>query len=64
MSESTTGTTHASENSSVLRRANTSEYHKPSSEEGVPVHPVLPEDIGKQAALMLVEEIVKVGKGV
>ena len=60
VSESTGGITHASENSSVLKRTCAIEGHQPASGQGVSPHPVLPEDIGKQAALMLVEEIVKV----
>lgn len=60
VSESTTGVTHGAENSSVLRRVGPSGQEVPT-EEGKPANPVLPEDVGRQAALMLVEEIVKGG---
>lgn len=63
MSESTAGVTHAAENNSVRKQVSPGgEHSSVTSENAGPAHPVLPEDIGKRAALMLVEEIVKVKK--
>ena len=60
MSESTAGVTHAAENSSVLKGVNPSGGREVTAEVAGLARPVLPEDVGKQAALMLIEEIVKV----
>lgn len=62
VSESTAGVTHAAENNSVRKQVSPGgEHGSVTSENAGPAHPVLPEDIGKRAALMLVEEIVKGG---
>ena len=64
MSESTTGVVHAAELSSLGRisREVGQGVESPHPPEGVwsPHLPVLPEEVGRQAAELLIEEIVKV----
>ena len=57
MSESTEGMMHAADGSSHSKQLSVS-----TSGDALPT-PVLPEDIGRQTALLLIEEIVRVSKG-
>ena len=59
MSESTTGITHAAE-ASTHTHPHTSTPSQLTDDDSHRPTPVLPEDIGKQAALSLIEKIVKV----
>ena len=56
MSESTEGMTHAADGSSHSKQVSGSDG------DALPA-PVLPEDVGRQTALLLTEEIVRVSKG-
>ena len=59
MSESTTGITHAAE-ASTHAHPHTSTPSQLTDDDSHSLTPVLPEDIGKQAALSLIEKIVNV----
>ena len=57
MSESTEGMMHAADGSSHSKQFSV------STSGVVPPTPMLPEDIGRQTALLLIEEIVRVSQG-